>query len=381
MGRERAVRAAVLGLLALAAGIASITPVAAENSMEQARPIVIAHRGASGYVPEHTLAAYFIAAQQGADFLEPDLVMTRDGVLVARHENEISATTDVASRAEFAARKATRTIDGQSVTGWFTEDFTLAELKTLRARERIPQLRPANARFDGMFEIPTLEEILALLQGLDAQRRAAARALGAPPPAPLGLYPETKHPSYFASRGLPMEQALVETLHRWGYAGRDAPVFIQSFETGNLKALRALTQLPLIQLLAADGRPWDLEAAGDHRTYRDLATPEGLREIARYADGIGPEKTMIVARDAAGALASPTRLVQDAHAAGLRVHPWTFRAENHFLPGPQRSAGPPAERGDLAGELQPFLQGGIDGFFTDHPDVGVRARDAHARGR
>lgn len=380
MRRVSVVRAVLAWSLALAAGVV-LAAQGTESTLEQVRPIVIAHRGASGYVPEHTLAAYFIAAQQGADFLEPDLVMTRDGVLVARHENEISATTDVASRAEFAARRATRVIDGQSVTGWFTEDFTLAELKTLRARERIPQLRPGNVRFDGMFEIPTLEEILALVQGLDAQRQAAARAAGVAPPPPLGLYPETKHPTYFAARGLPMEKALVDTLQRWGYVGRDAPIFIQSFETGNLKALRGMTQLPLIQLLAADGRPWDWEVAGDARTYRDLATPEGLHTIARYADGIGPEKTMIVGRDGMGAMGSPSALVQDAHAAGLRVHPWTFRAENHFLPGPQRSAGSPADRGDLGGELQPFLVNGIDGFFTDHPDLGVRARDAYVRTR
>lgn len=222
------------------------------------RPIVIAHRGASGYAPEHTLAAYFIAIESNADFIEPDLVMTRDAVLVARHENEIGGTTDVASRPEFADRRTTRVIDGAAITGWFTEDFLLAELKTLRARERIPQLRPANTRFDGMLEIPTLEEILALVRGVEERRAVRARQLGLPAPAPVGVYPETKHPSHFAARGLAMEEPLVAALERYGYRGADGRACVQSFETGNLRALRALTRLPLVQLIEAAGAPYDL---------------------------------------------------------------------------------------------------------------------------
>jgi glycerophosphoryl diester phosphodiesterase len=375
-------RALCLRWVLIASLLSSFAQAGKEDSrMEPAPPIVIAHRGASGYLPEHTLAAYFVAVEQGADFVEPDLVMTKDGVLVARHENEIGATTDVASRSEFASRRTTRAIDGETVTGWFTEDFTLAELKTLRARERIPQLRAANQRFDAMFEIPTLDEILALVRTLDAQREAAARAQGRRPPAPIGIYPETKHPSYFAAQGLAMERPLVETLHRWGYVDAGAPVYIQSFETGNLKALRSMTRLPLIQLLSDTGRPYDLERAGDPRTYGDLATREGLAAIAAYADGIGPNKNLVVPRLPGGELGAATALVADAHAQGLRVHAWTFRAENHFLPRPQQSGGPPTERGDLTGELQRFLEAGVDGFFVDHPDLGARARDAFVRTR
>lgn len=334
------------------------------------QPIVIAHRGASGYAPEHTLASYFIAIQQGADYIEPDLVMTRDGVMVARHENEIGGTTDVAGRREFADRRTTRLVDGVGVTGWFTEDFLLEELKTLRARERIPELRPANTRLDGRLEIPTLEEILALARGVEEQRRVRARELGLPPPEPIGVYPETKHPSYFAARGLAMEQPLVAALERYGYRGPDARAFLQSFETGNLKALSRLTRLPLVQLIEAAGAPYDLIESGDRRTYADLVTPGGLKEIATYAACIGPAKSLIIARDAAGKLQRPTSLVADAHAAGLEVHPWTFRAEGAFLPAGM----------DLEGELREFLAVGIDGFFTDQADVGVRARDAYTAG-
>jgi glycerophosphoryl diester phosphodiesterase len=343
-------------------------------------PIVIAHRGASGYLPEHTLAGYFVAIEQGADFIEPDLVVTRDGALVARHENEIGGTTDVAARPEFASRRATRRIDGDSITGWFTEDFTLAELKTLRARERIPELRPGNMRFDGMFEIPTLEEILALVRGVDAQRESAALARGLPAPAAVGIYPETKHPSHFASLGLAMERPLVEILHRCGYRDADAPVFIQSFETGNLEALRAMTRLRLIQLLNDTGQPFDFTLAGETRTYRNLASAEGLSGIARYANGIGPNKNLILPRTAQGEVGPATSLVQDAHASGLLVHAWTFRAENAFLPR-SLQCGAPDERGDLAGELQQFLQAGIDGLFCDQPDLALRAREALVRAR
>ena len=226
----------------------------ADDSQHRATPIVIGHRGASGYVPEHTLTSYFIAMQDGADYVEPDLVMTKDGVLVARHENEIGGTTNVAEHPEFASRRTTKVIDGTSVTGWFTEDFTLAELKTLRARERIPDTRPGNTRFDGQFEIPTFEEILSLVHGVEEQRDTHARQLGKPAPKHIGVYPETKHPTYFAGIGLPMEKLLVHTLERYGYKGRHGLAYIQSFEVGNLKALSKMTQLPLVQLIDGDRR-------------------------------------------------------------------------------------------------------------------------------
>jgi glycerophosphoryl diester phosphodiesterase len=339
-------------------------------------PLVIGHRGACGYAPEHTLASYFLAMQYGADFVEPDLVMTRDGVLIARHENEISATTDVAAHPEFAARRARRVIDGVPLEGWFAEDFTLAELKTLRVRERIPLLRPANTRFDGQFEIPTLEEILALVRAVEQQRAVRAQQLGEPAPARIGVYPETKHPSYFAALGLAMEAPLVATLGRYGYAAPGAPVWLQSFETGNLRALGELTSLPRVQLIAAHGAPYDFSVRGDPRGYAELITPGGLAEIAGYAQAIGPDKSLVIPRCADGSLAGPTRLVADAHAHGLAVHPWTFRAENAFLPEPFRGGSAPAERGDLAAELFAYLGCGIDGFFTDQPDLGVAARDA-----
>ena len=348
-----------------------------EAAVRAAQPIVIAHRGASGSIPEHTLAAYFLAIEQGADYIEPDLVATRDGILVARHENEIGGTTDVALHPEFAGRRVRKRIDGTALTGWFTEDFTLAELKTLRARERIPELRPANARFDGQFEVPTFAEILTLAQALDAERAAAARARGLAPPAPIGVYPETKHPSYFDGLGLALEAPLLACLQEHGYARQDAPVFIQSFEVGNLQALRNATELPIVQLIELEGSPYDLSASGDPRTYRALITPEGLASIARYADAIGVAKLLVIPRGEDGSLARATSLVRDAHAAGLAVHAWTFRAENHFLPPPLRSGEDPAQLGDVEAEVQAYLRAGIDGLFIDQPVLGVRARAAY----
>jgi len=345
----------------------------------QDRPVVIAHRGASGYVPEHTLAAYALAIEMGADFVEPDLVMTGDGVLVARHENEIGGTTDVAGRPEFAARRTTKVIDGQPIRGWFTEDFTYAELKTLRARERIPAVRPDNRRFDGIFAVPSFADVLDLVRGANFRFELEATAAGREGRRCVGVYPETKHPSYFRGIGLPMEEPLVRLL-----AGADFPrngsVFIQSFEVGNLQRLRTMTALPLVQLMGEGGAPWDFIAAGDQRTYADLAGPEGLAGIARYAAGIGVDKNLIIPRTGeGGSLGAPTMLIADAHAAGLLVHGWTFRAENPFLPPEFRAAGGDAGRGDLDAEIEAFLQQGMDGFFTDQADIGVRARDACAR--
>lgn len=333
------------------------------------RPIVIAHRGASGYRPEHTLEAYALAIAMGADFVEPDLVSTRDGVPVCRHENEIGGTTDVAVRPEFAARRTRKVIDGVEVEGWFTEDFTLPELKTLRARERLPQLRPGSAALEGRFEVPALDEVIALVL-----RESAARG------STIGIYPETKHPAYSRSIGLPLEPPLLAALDRAGWTDRDAPVFIQSFETENLRMLRRQTGVRLVQLLEAQGRqPFDYAARGDPRTYADLATPAGLAEIAEYADGIGPEKALVIPRDADGRLGAPGPLVADAHAAGLLVHPWTFRSENHYLPADLRRGDPsapdfPRLHGDAEAELAAFFAAGVDGVFADFPDVALRAR-------
>lgn len=341
-------------------------------------PTVIGHRGASGYVPEHTLGSYALAIEMGADYIEPDLVVTKDGILVARHENEISGTTDVASHPEFASRKATKTIDGNSVTGWFTEDFTLRELKTLRAIERLPDLRPTNTRFNGDFQIPTLMEVLDLVRGTNQRFRLEAQRNGKRKPRIIGVYPETKHPTYFVSIGLPMEATLVENLHRAGLNKASSPVFIQSFEVGNLKALRTMTPLPLVQLMDASGKPYDFVISGDPRTYADLTSPANLAEIATYADGIGVNKSLMIPRDASGNLATPTALIQNAHTVGLIVHGWTFRAENYFLPTNFKSANPsdPTELGDLEGEIKVFLDAGMDGFFSDNPDRGDKARDA-----
>ena len=322
-------------------------------------PLIIAHRGASGHRPEHTLASYELAADLGADFLEPDLVATRDGALIARHENELSPTTDVADHPEFRDRRTTKPVDGRSVAGWFSEDFTLAEIKTLRARQRFAS---RDRSFDGRFEVPTLDEVLALVRrkGIETGRT-------------LGVYPETKHPTYFRSLGLPLEERLVAILHGAGYVGRGAPVFLQSFETGNLRALRRMTELPLIQLLDDDeGQPWDLAAAGDPRTYRDLRAPEGLAAIAGYADGIGPRKRLIVPAGADGALLPATTLVDDAHRAGLLVHPWTFRSDPPFLA--------PEYGGDPSHEYAQFFALGVDGLFTEFPDHALRAR-LHYAGR
>lgn len=325
-------------------------------------PIIIAHRGASGERPEHTLAAYQLAVEQGADFIEPDLVLTKDGVLVARHENEIGSTTNVADHPEFADRKTIKIIDGQSYDGWFTEDFTLAELRRLRARERLPALR-GTAR-DGEFLVPTFEEILIWLAGVN---HARAQQGGM---RPIGVYPETKHPSYFASINLPHEAPLLGLLAQFGYQGSDAPVFIQSFEVGNLQAIRAKSDLPLIQLVSADGGPADRP---DLR-YADMLTPDGLRDVARYATGLGPEKSLVLPV-VDGMLSAPTPLVAQAHRAGLHVHPWTIRRENIFLPPSLRQGDDPASHGDVGTEIAQFLAAGVDGIFTDNVPELVRSRD------
>ncbi len=314
------------------------------------RPIVIAHRGASADRPEHTIAAYTRAIEGGADYIEPDLVVTSDGILVARHENEISGTTDVADHAEFSARRTTKIIDGTAMTGWFTEDFTLAELKTLRARERLPQLRPANTAYDAQFAVPTFDEVLTL-----------AQARG------VGVYPEIKHGTYFLRLGLAIEPKLLATLKRAGLTHASDKVFIQSFEVGNLQALRKRTRIRLVQLMAASGGPVDRQLS-----YADMAKPAGLKAIARYANAIGVDKGMIIPRDAAGISTTPTTLVADAHAVGLQIHAWTFRPENAFLPLEDRR-GAAHERGRFGDEITRFVAAGIDGLFSDDSADAVRA--------
>jgi glycerophosphoryl diester phosphodiesterase len=299
--------------------------------------IVIAHRGASGERPEHTIESYRLAIEEGADYIEPDLVMTRDGVLIARHENEIGGTTDVAQHPEFASRRRTQVIDGETMSGWFTEDFTLSEIKRLRARERLGELRPQNAQYDGQFSVPTFDEIMQLVAAANG-RKGVNR--------PVGVYPETKHPAHFAGIGLPLELALLDTLQRYSHAHAGSPVFIQSFDPNNLRQLRRMTKLPLVQLLERE--------LGD------------VREIAGYADAIGIAK----------ALASPDA-VRAAHAVNLQVHVWTFRAENEFLPDDLKVGAAPAAHGNLEAEIRRYLERGIDGFFADFPAVGVRVRDRY----
>ena len=358
------IAAPLTGLVAAEAAAAA-PPRADRGGGHRPRTLVIGHRGASGYRPEHTLASYELAARMGADFIEPDLVTTKDRVLVARHEPEIGGTTDVATRPEFASRRATKLLDGVSVTGWWTEDFTLAELKTLRAVERLPDVRQESTMYDGRFEVPTLAEVLEL-------RARLSRELG----REIGVYPETKHPTYFQRLGLALEPVLLATLRRYGLNSSHAPVFVQSFETTNLRQLRRLgLRTPSVQLLSATGAPYDLVAAGDPRTYADLATPAGLADIARYADGIGPDKNQVIPRNADGTLAAPTALVGDAHRAGLLVHPYTFRAENAFLPTELRRGTNLTDFGWAIDEQVTFLRAGVDGLFTDQPDVGVVARD------
>jgi glycerophosphoryl diester phosphodiesterase len=351
-------------MIALAIALAAAA-VAAPQLRPMPAVVVVAHRGASGERPEHTIEAYRLAIEEGADFVEPDLVMTRDHQMVARHENEISGTTDIAAHPEFAGRRTTKKIDGIDVTGWFTEDFTLAELQTLRARERLPQLRPASAKaYDGRFTIPTLAEILNLVA---AERKRTGRT--------IGIYPEIKHSTYFAGIGLAMERPLIAALAQAGYRRATDPVIIQSFEVGNLKALHGLTKLRLVQLIGVSGAPYDRVAAGDTATtYAAMVTPAGLKAVALYAQALGPEKGLIVPRDAGGRSLAPTTLIADAHAAGLVVHPWTFRSENYFLPTELRRGASPADHGDAAAEYRQFLDLGVDGVFSEFPGEAVRAR-------
>ncbi len=356
----------LIALPALAAVTAAALPLLAGGAtaaQEGVGPLVFGHRGASGYRPEHTLASYELAIRQGADVIEPDLVATKDGVLVARHENEIGGTTDVEER--FPTLVRTKVIDGRSITGWFTEDLTLAELKTLRADERLPDVRQENTVLDGRYAIPTLDEVLALAA-------AASKREG----RTIAVAPETKHPTYFDSIGLSLEEPLLADLRDAGLDKPESPVYVQSFEEANLRDLRSLgAGVRLVQLTSRTGRPYDHVVAGDSQTYADMTTPAGLREIAEYADVLGPDKTQIFPRASDQSTGAPTALVADAHAAGLAVVPYTVRAENQFLPLQYRSSTDPNAYGDVLAELRDLFGTGIDGIFVDQPDLAVIARD------
>lgn len=345
-------------------------------------PVLIGHRGSCGYRPEHTLASYELAARTGADYLEPDVVSTRDGVLICRHENNLSDTTDVASRPEFADLRRTKVVDGREVSGWFSEDLTLDQVKSLRAVERLPDLRPRNTAVDGLYEVPTFAELLELRAALEDELERT-----------IGVYVETKHPSYFQALNLGLEGPLLADIAAAGLsderaASEDLPrIVVQSFELGNLQQLRLDhgCRWPLIYLIGAG--PADPAARRIAADLAGLISPEGLRAVAEYVDGIGPYYEIVFAHPeeltgdprptAGGGLedrpAGP--LVKNAHAAGLLVHPWTFRAENHFLPQARRSTDDPTDFGDLVGMLHRYLDAGIDGFFTDHVDRGREAID------
>ncbi|MGV9264775.1 glycerophosphodiester phosphodiesterase [Kitasatospora sp. NPDC003701] len=350
---------------AAAAPAGTRSPVRTGTGLDRLpHPLVIGHRGAPGYRPEETLGSYELALELGADVIEPDLVPTKDGHLVIRHENNIVETTDVADHPEFAGRKTTKTIDGVAQTGWFTEDFTLAELRTLRAKERLPQQRQRNTLYDGRWPVLTFRELADF-----AKKRG--RELG----REVWLYPETKHPSYFRSIGLPLEERLADELRRTGLAGRRGRAILQSFEPSSLQRLAKLVDNPRIQLLGgATTQPYDFVLAGDRRTVADLVTPAGLRWIASFAHGIGPTTQLIAPVDAGGKLQPPTTLVRDAHAANLLLHPYTVRNENAFLPVDYRRGTDPNAYGDAIGWARYLYELGVDGFFTDQTDTSVLAR-------
>jgi glycerophosphoryl diester phosphodiesterase len=359
---------------AMIAGGGGIVAAVAGRSIGAApvrpKPLVFAHRGCSALRPEHSLGAYARAIADGADYIEPDLVITKDGVLVIRHENEIGGTTDVARHPEFAGRKTTKTIDGQSLTGWFTEDFTLAELKTLRVIERLGTMRPESQSYDGQFQILTFEEMIDF-----AAAESAARG------RVIGLVPELKHSTYFSGIGLPLEDRFLATLAAHDYTRRN-PVEIQSFEVANLHYLRGKLGRPanvkLMQLVGDPAMvPSDIAASGGKTSFGDMITPKGLRAMAGYADVVAPNTRMIIPLDSKGALGAPAPIVADAHAAGLLVRTWTFRPENHFLAADFRNGGGDSARNEAGSEaeIRRYIAAGLDGFFTDDPAIGRRAVD------
>ncbi|MEB3865389.1 glycerophosphodiester phosphodiesterase [Acinetobacter sp. IK31] len=334
--------------------------------------LVVGHRGASALRPEHTLASYQKAIDDGADFIEPDLVSTKDGVLVTRHENEIGGTTNVSTLSQFADRKITKNIDGKDLTGWFTEDFTLSELQQLKARERIPEFRPANTAYNDLYPVPTLEQVIELAE---ANYKKTGKI--------IGLYIETKHPTYFKNHNLAMEDSLLKTLAKYKYTRDIAPVYLQSFEVSNLKYLKdqldlhkTIKHAQIIQLYdAKTSQPADFVESGETKTYADLATAQGLKDVAKYANGVGPSKGYILNFNSKGSVQT-TSFISDAHTVGLKVHPYTFRPENNFLPAPLKcSQDKPAERcptGALK-EFEAYFKAGVDGVFTDDPALGREA--------
>lgn len=335
------VRLTLAVLAAMAAG-----PLAAQE--------IIAHRGASGERPEHTLAAYELAIAQGADWIEPDLVVTKDAVLIARHDTDLSQTTDVGSREEFADRRRGKTIAGELVNGWFAEDFTLAEIRTLRAKERLAGMRPANARFDGLYSVPTFAEVLKLVRAKEAETGRR-----------IGVMPELKHPTYLLQDGFDTVQLVLNDLAGAGYAKDDAHVAIQSFDIAPLKRLDAMSDFMLVQLVGPQGGPQD-EPGTD---FSAMIQPAGLAEVASYADVLAPEMTLLFTTEGA-----PTGLVEEAHEAGLRVFAWTLRKENAFLPPILKRGTSENGTGDLLGMVSILKAHGVDGIFTDDPGLAVSAR-------
>ncbi len=354
----------------LVAGAGALAAGGASSGEPRRKVEVFGHRGACALRPEHTLASYALAIADGADYVEPDLCITRDGVLVVRHEPEIGGTTDVSSHPEFASRRTSKAIDGETMEGWFLTDFTLAELKTLRARERLPQVRPQNTKWDGAFEVPTFAEYLDFVAAESALRGR-----------PIGMVPEIKHSTWHAAQGLPMEDRFLAALASHPYAQR-APLEIQSFETTNLRALRRKLGRPanlrLMQLTGEpSARPADLAAAGASTAWAELTSAEGLKAMATYADTVSPNSRVLIPLDPQGRLGPPAPIIRDAHAAGLLVRSWTFRPENQFLPADLRSdAGPNARnpKGSVA-EIRRYIAAGLDGFFTDDPALGRIAVD------
>ncbi|MFF4622297.1 glycerophosphodiester phosphodiesterase [Nonomuraea jabiensis] len=358
----RKIAATTLAIITPLAG-ASAAPAAAEATPDRSQVVVIGHRGAAGHRPEHTQGGYELAVAMGADWIEPDLVPTKDHVLVVRHENEISGTTDVSLHPEFAARKTTKVVDGRNVTGWFTEDFTLAELKTLRAVERLPAIRQRNTVYNGYYQVLTFQEVLDLAKRLSLQYGRQ-----------VGVFPETKHPTYFRSIGLPLEEPLIETVRRNGLNRPGGPVVVQSFEPSSLKRVANDLRVPLWQALGTTGRPYDLTAAGDPTTYADMMKPEGLAKIAQYAQWIGPDKSSAIPLNPDGSSGTPTTLVADAHKAGLKIGVYTFRSENQYLPLQLRRGQVATDHGDALAEYRAHLDLGVDAFVTDYPDAAVLAR-------
>jgi glycerophosphoryl diester phosphodiesterase len=344
------------------------TPAVADS--RRGRPLIVGHRGAWGYRPEHTAEGYRLAFRLGADIVKPDVVITKDGVLISRNSPELSSTTDVAGHPQFAARKTTKLLDGVATAGWFAEDFTLAEIRRLRATERMPDIRPGNAAFNGRFPLLTMQEVIDL-----------ARAEGRRRGRRVGIAPDVKRPTYYRALGLPLEQRFVQLLRRNGLTHRhaDVAVFVQCFEPSCLQRLGRQLDLPLVQLIDAAGKPYDFVVAGDPRSYTDLVTPAGLRWVHRYASAVSVNKDLIIPRDATGHLLAPTALVRDAHHTGLDVHAWRFADENTFLPADFQIGTDPAAHGNYLAEYHRFFRQDIDVVVSDFPDAAAAARHHGSR--